>query len=163
MAIHYPITIQELQNMTGVGAGKAQKFGKEFVALIDKYVKENEIERPMDLVVKSVVNKSGLKVHIIQSIDRKLGLDVIADGKGIEMNDLLKEIEAIVNSGTKLNLDYYINEVIDEDRQEEIYTYFKEEAEDESVETALKELGEDEYTEEDIRLMRIKFFSNEGN
>jgi ATP-dependent DNA helicase RecQ len=163
MAIHYPITIQELQNMTGVGAGKAQKFGAEFVGLISKYVKENEIERPMDLVVKSVVNKSGMKVHIIQSIDRKIGLDVIANSKGIEMNDLLKEIEAIVNSGTKLNLDYYINEVIDEEHQEEIYAYFKEDAEDESVEAALKELGEDEYTEEDIRLMRIKFFSNEGN
>ena len=117
----------------------------------------------MDLVVKSVVNKSGLKVHIIQSIDRKIGLDVIANSKGIGMNDLLKEVEAIVNSGTKLNLDYYINEVLDEEHQDEIYAYFKEEAEEESVEAALKELGEDEYTEEDIRLMRIKFFSNEGN
>ena len=116
-----------------------------------------------DLVVKSVVNKSGLKVHIIQSIDRKVALDDIAQSKGIEMNDLLKEIEAIVFSGTKLNIDYYINEVLDEEHQDEIYDYFREEAQSESIDDALKVLGEDEYTEEDIRLMRIKFLCNEGN
>lgn len=163
MAIHYPITVQELQNMTGVGAGKAQRYGKKFCELIKKYVDENEIERPVDMVVKSVVNKSGLKVHIIQSIDRKVPLDTIANSKGLEMNDLLKEIEAIVYSGTRLNIDYYINEVLDQDHQDDIYEYFMEDAEDESIEAAIEELGEEEYTEEDIRLMRIKFISNEGN
>jgi ATP-dependent DNA helicase RecQ len=163
MAIHYPITIEEMQNMTGVGAGKAHRYGKEFCKLIKSYVDENEIERPIDMVVKSVVNKSGLKVYIIQSIDRKIPLDTIADSKGIEMNDLLKEIEAIVFSGTKINIDYYINEVLDEDHQDEIYEYFKEEAESESIEEALKELGEEEYSEEDIRLIRIRFLCNEGN
>ncbi len=163
MAIHYPITLEEMQNMTGVGTGKAQRYGKEFCQLIKKYVDENEIERPVDMIVKSVVNKSGLKVHIIQSIDRKVPLDTIAESKGIEMNDLLKEVEAIVFSGTKINIDYYINEVLDEDHQDEIYEYFKEEAESESIEAALKELGEEDYSEEDIRLMRIKFLCNEGN
>jgi ATP-dependent DNA helicase RecQ len=163
MSIHYPITIEEMQNMTGVGAGKAKRYGKEFCDLIKKYVDENEIERPVDMVVKSVVNKSGLKVYIIQSIDRKIPLDTIAESKGIAMNDLLKEIEAIVYSGTKINIDYYINEVLDEDHQDEIYDYFMEEAESESITEALDELGEDEYTEEDIRLMRIKFICNEGN
>jgi ATP-dependent DNA helicase RecQ len=163
MAIHYPINEEEMQNMTGVGAGKAKRYGKEFCKLIKAYVDENEIERPVDMVVKSVVNKSGLKVHIIQSIDRKVALDAIADSKGIEMNDLLKEIEAIVFSGTKLNIDYYINEVLDQEHQDEIYDYFKDDAENESIEDAVKELGEEEYTEEDIRLMRIKFLSNEGN
>jgi len=163
MAIQYPITIEEMQNISGVGAGKAHRYGKEFCELIQKYVIENEIERPVDMIVKSVVNKSGLKVHIIQSIDRKVPLDSIADSKGIEMNDLLKEIEAIVNSGTKINIDYYIDEVLDEDHQDEIYAYFKEDAEDESIDAALKELGEDEYSEEDIRLMRIKFICDEGH
>ncbi|MGD9993050.1 MAG: DNA helicase RecQ [Salinivirgaceae bacterium] len=163
MAIHYPITIEEMQNMTGVGAGKAHRYGKEFCKLIKSYVDENEIERPIDMVVKSVVNKSGLKVYIIQSIDRKVPLDTIANSKGIEMNELLKEIEAIVFSGTKINIDYYINEVLDEDHQDEIYEYFKEEAESESIEEALKELGEEDYSEEDIRLIRIRFLCNEGN
>ena len=163
MSIHYPITLDEMQNMTGVGAGKAKRYGKEFCSLIDKYVKENEIDRPIDMVVKSIVNKSGLKVYIIQSIDRKVSLDTIANSKGMEMNDLLKEIEAIVYSGTRINIDYYINEVLDEDHQDDIYEYYKEEAESESIQDALNELGEDEFTEEDIRLMRIKFLCNEGN
>ncbi|MDA3890425.1 MAG: DNA helicase RecQ [Salinivirgaceae bacterium] len=163
MAINYPVSLDEMQNMTGVGAGKAKRYGKEFCSLIKNYVDENEIDRPVDMVVKSVVNKSGLKVHIIQSIDRKVSLDTIASSKGIEMDTLLKEIEAIVYSGTRLNIDYYINEVLDQDHQDEIYEYFKEEAESESIEEAVKELGEDEYTEEYIRLMRIKFLSNEGN
>lgn len=163
MAIHYPITNEEMQNMTGVGAGKAHRYGKEFCKLIKSYVDENEIERPVDMVVKSVVNKSGLKVYIIQSIDRKVPLDTIANSKGVEMNDLLKEIEAIVFSGTRLNIDYYINEVLDEDHLDEIYEYFKEEAESESIEEALKELGEEEYSEDDIRLVRIKFLCDEGN
>jgi ATP-dependent DNA helicase RecQ len=163
MAIQYPISMEELQNIVGVGAGKARKYGKEFADLIKRYVNEKEITRPQDMVVKSVVNKSGLKVYIIQSIDRKLSLDDIAAAKNLEMNDLLKEIEAIVNSGTKLDINYYINEVMDEEHQDEVFEYFKEEAETESIEAALEELGEDEYTEEDIRLMRIKFISELGN
>ncbi len=163
MAIQYPVTIEELQNISGVGTGKAKRYGKEFVSLIKQYVDEKEIIRPQDMVVKSVVNKSGLKVYIIQSIDRKIGLDDIANAKNLQMTELLDEIEAIVNSGTKLNIDYYINEVMDQDHQDEVYDYFREDAETESVEAALDELGEDEYTEEDIRLMRIKFMSEMGN
>ena len=162
MAIQYPVTIDELQNIVGVGAGKAKRYGNEFIDVIKQHVEENEIIRPQDMVVKSVVNKSGLKVYIIQSIDRKMSLDDIADAKNIEMNDLLKEIEAIVYSGTKLNINYYIDEVIDEDRQEDIFEYFRE-AETESIDDALNELGEEEYSEEDIRLMRIKFMSEMGN
>lgn len=163
MAIQYPISIDELQNIVGVGAGKARRYGKDFVALIKRYVEEKEITRAQDMVVKSVVNKSGLKVYIIQSIDRKLSLSDIAEAKNLEMNDLLKEVEAIVNSGTRLDINYYINEVMDEEHQEEVFEYFREEAETESIEEALQELGEDEYTEEDIRLMRIKFISELGN
>ena len=163
MAIQYPVTIDELQNIVGVGSGKAHRYGKEFIELIKAYVDEKEIIRPQDMVVKSVVNKSGLKVYIIQSIDRKISLEDIAGAKNLEMNDLLKEIEAIVNSGTKINIDYYINEVMDEEHQQEVFDYFREEAETESIDDALAELGEDEYTEEDIRLMRIKFISEMGN
>jgi ATP-dependent DNA helicase RecQ len=163
MAIQYPINLEEMTRIIGVGTGKAQRYGEKFVELIKKYVEEKEIIRPQDMVVKSVVNKSGLKVYIIQSIDRQMPLPDIADAKGLEMNDLLDEIESIVHSGTKLNLDYYINDVIDEDKQEDIYEYFREEAETESIEAALEELGEEEYSEEDVRLMRIKFFSELGN
>ena len=163
MATLYPVSMEELQNCVGVGAGKAQRYGKEFIELIKSYVEEKEIIRPQDMVVKSVVNKSGLKVYIIQSIDRKLPLDDIADAKGIEMTQLISEIEAIVNSGTKLNLDYYIDDVIDDERQDEVYSYFREDATSESVDEALKELGEDEYTEEEIRLMRVKFISEMGH
>lgn len=163
MSIHYPITIEELQNMTGVGQGKAKRYGKDFIELIKRYVDENEIERPDDMVVKSVVNKSGLKVYIIQSIDRKIPLDDIAAAKNMEMADLIKEIEAIVYSGTKLNINYYIEQVIDEEHQEDIYAYFMEEAKNESIKDAIDELGEEFYSEEDIRLMRIKFFSEVAN
>lgn len=163
MAIQYPINLEEMTRIVGVGTGKAQRYGKKFVDLIKKYVEEKEIIRPQDMVVKSVVNKSGLKVYIIQSIDRQMPLPDIADAKGLEMHDLLDEIESIVHSGTKLNLDYYIDDVIDEDKQEDIYEYFREEAETESIEAALEELGEEEYSEEDVRLMRIKFFSELGN
>jgi len=163
MAIQYPTNLEELQNITGVGAGKAKRYGQEFVDVIKKYVEEKEIERPQDMVVKSVINKSGLKVYIIQSIDRKIRLDDIAAAKGLEMSQLLDEVEAIVNSGTKLNLDYFIDQVMDKEHQGEIFDYFKEEAETESIEEALVELGEDEYSEEDIRLMRIKFMSELGN
>ena len=161
MAIQYPITMEELQNIHGVGSGKAHRYGKKFIELIKIYVEEKEIIRAQDMVVKSVVNKSGLKVYIIQNIDRKVSLNDIVSAKSLEMNKLLDEIEAIVNSGTKLNLDYYINEVMDQDHQEEVFEYFRE-AETESVSDALDELGEDEYTVEDIRLMRIKFLSEMG-
>jgi ATP-dependent DNA helicase RecQ len=163
MAIQYPITFEELQNITGVGAGKAKKYGAEFIKLIKSYVEEKEIIRPQDMVVKSVVNKSNLKVFIIQSIDRKMDFEDIAAAKNLETSALLDEIEAIVNSGTKINIDYYINNVMDKDHQQDIYDYFMEEAENESVEDALKELGEDNYSEEEIRLMRIKFLSELGN
>lgn len=163
MATQYPITQEELQKIMGVGVGKAQRYGKEFIELIKKYVEENDIVRPQDMTVKSVVNKSQLKVYIIQSIDRQMRLEDIAQAKNINMSDLLSEIEAIVNSGTKINIDYYLNEVIDEEKQEYIYDYFREEAKTESVDEALNELGPDDYTEEEIRLMRIKFFSEMGN
>jgi len=162
MATNYPITIEELKNITGVGSGKATKYGKPFVDMIKKYVDDNEIERPMDLIVKSVVNKSGLKVYFIQNIDRKISLEDMSVAKGMNMKDLIGEIETIVASGTKLDIAYYINEVIDEDRQEELFEYFSS-AETDSVEDAIKELGEDDYSETDIRLMRIKFMSEVGN
>jgi ATP-dependent DNA helicase RecQ len=162
MAIQYPITIDELQNITGVGAGKAQRYGEEFIEIIKKHVEEKEIIRPLDMVVKSVVNKSGLKVYIIQSIDMKRPLEDIAEAKGLEMGELISEIEAIVNSGTRINLDYYVNNTIDEERQHDIYLYFREEAESDSLTEAIKELG-NEFEEEEIRLMRIKFLSEMGN
>ena len=162
MAIQYPITIDELQNISGVGTGKAQRYGKEFIEIIKKYVEEKEIIRPLDMVVKSVVNKSGIKVYIIQSIDMKRPLEDIAEAKGLEMGELISEIEAVVNSGTRINLDYYINMVIDEERQHDIYTYFREEAESDSLDEAIKELGS-EFEEEEIRLVRIKFLSEMGN
>jgi ATP-dependent DNA helicase RecQ len=161
MAIQYPVTLEELQNITGIGAGKAQRYGKEVVEVIKSYVADKEIIRPQDMVVRSVVNKSGLKVYIIQSIDRKMPLEDIADAKGIEFEDLLSEIEAIVSSGTKLNIDYYVNAVIDEDRQQDIYSYFMEEAETGSLDEAIAELA-GEFEDEEIRLMRIKVLA-EGN
>ncbi|MGQ1908776.1 DNA helicase RecQ [Marinifilum sp. RC60d5] len=161
MAINYPISIEELGHIQGVGAGKAKRFGKEFASLIARHVEENEIERPQDMVVRTVADKSKFKVYIIQSIDRKLDLEDIAEAKGMEYEDLLKEMEAIVYSGTKLNLDYYVEEAIDEDKQDEILDYFQE-AETDSIEEALDELGEEYYSEEDIRLMRILFHSENG-
>jgi len=161
MAIQYPVTLEELQNITGIGAGKAQRYGKEVVEVIQSYVAEKEIIRPQDMVVKSVVNKSGLKVYIIQSIDRKMPFEDIADAKGIEYEDLLSEIEAIVSSGTKLNIEYYLDTVIDDDRQQDIYSYFMEEAETGSLKEAIEELA-GEFEEEEIRLMRIKVLA-EGN
>lgn len=162
MANQYPINLEEIKNIQGVGQGKALKYGKPFVELISKYVEENDIERPQDMVVKSVVNKSGRKVYIIQSIDRKAPLDDIAKAKGMEYNDLLEELEHIVDSGTKLNINYYIDDVIDEDKQEEVFDYFME-AETPDIDAALEELGSDDYTEEELRLMRIKFMSEVAN
>lgn len=162
MAIQYPITIDELQNISGVGAGKAQRYGTEFIELIKRYVEEKEIIRPLDMIVKSIVNKSGIKVYIIQSIDMKRSLEDIAEAKGMDMTELLSEIEAIVNSGTRINIDYYINTIIDEERQHDIYSYFREEAETDSLDEAFKALG-NEFEEEEIRLVRIKFLSEMGN
>lgn len=163
MATNYPVTLEELQNIPGVGQGKAKRYGKEFVDLIARYVKENEIERPADLVIRSVADRSKLKIYLIQSIDRKMPLDLIASAKGLEMSQLLEELESIVYSGTKLNIDYYINEVLDEDTIEDIFLYFKEDAETDSLKEALDELGEEDYEEEAIRLVRLKFISEMGN
>ncbi|MGE5317882.1 MAG: DNA helicase RecQ [Chloroflexota bacterium] len=162
MAIQYPITFDELKQITGVGSGKAQKYGDPFLKLIKTYVEENEIIRPMDMVVKSVINKSGLKVYIIQNVDRKISLEDIAMAKNMTISELLTEIERIVSSGTKLDLTYYVNEYVDPYHQEEIYEYFRE-AESDSINDALVNLGEDEFSEEEIRLMRIKFMSDLGN
>jgi ATP-dependent DNA helicase RecQ len=162
MANQYPINLDEVKNIQGVGQGKAFKYGKPFVELIAKYVEDNNIERPQDMVVKSVVNKSGRKVYIIQSIDRKAPLDDIAKAKGMEYIDLLEELEHIVDSGTKVNINYYIDDVIDEDKQEEVFEYFME-AETPDIEAALEELGSDDYTEEELRLLRIKFMSEVAN
>jgi len=162
MCTHYPITTEELKQISGVGAGKALKFGKPFTDLIQKYVEDNEIDRPVDMVIKSAANKSALKVFIIQNIDRHLNLDDIAASKGLSYEEILKEVETIVNSGTKLNLNYYIDEVIDEDKQEEVFDYFRT-AEVDSIDDALVELGDDDYTREEVQLMRIKFLSEMGN
>ncbi len=162
MSIMYPITIDELKNCQGVGEGKARKFGKEFLELIARYVEENEITRPDDFVMKSMVNKSVNKVHIIQSVDRKLPLEDIADSKGMEMEELIDEIEAIVYSGTKLNLDYYIEQTLDDDVVDEIFDYFRNEAESDSLEAAMEDLRDD-YDEFEVRLVRIKFLCEVAN
>ena len=161
MATVYPITLEELQNIPGVGAGKAKRYGEEFCKLIKRHCEENEIERPEDLRVRTVANKSKLKVSIIQAIDRKVALDDIAVSKGIEFDELLNEIEAIVYSGTKLNIDYFLEEIMDEDHMLDIYDYFKESTTDD-IEEALEELGDD-FTEEEVRLVRVKFISEMAN
>jgi ATP-dependent DNA helicase RecQ len=162
MCTHYPIAMDELKQISGVGNGKALKFGTPFLELIKKYVADNDIERPVDLVIKTQANKSQLKVSIIQNVDRKIGLEDIAKSKGITYDEILKEIEAIVNSGTKLNLNYFVDEVLDDDRQDEVFDYFRS-AENDSIDAALKDLGETDYTREEIQLMRIKFMSELGN
>ncbi|PAW95666.1 DNA helicase RecQ [Mucilaginibacter sp. MD40] len=162
MCTHYPITNDEMKQISGVGAGKAMKFGAPFIDLIKKYVEDNDIDRPLDMVIKSAANKSALKVFIIQNIDRHLALEDIAASKGLTYEEILKEVETIVNSGTKLNLNYYIDEVIDEDKQYEVFDYFKT-AECDSIDEALAELGSDDYTREEVQLMRIKFMSEVGN
>lgn len=163
MSIHYPLTLEELKDYCqGVGDGKAAKFGKEFISLIAKYVEENDIQRPKDIIVKSLPNKSANKIFIIQNIDRKIPLDEIADSKGMDFLSLIEEIESIVNSGTKLNIDYYISQNIDDDVVDDIYSYFKEEAQTDSISEALEELS-GEFDEEEIRLVRIKFLSDLGN
>ena len=162
MAVQYPITFEEMQNITGVGVGKARKFGEEFIRLIKAYVEEKEIIRPQDMIVKGVASKSGNKIFIIQSIDRKMDFEDIARAKDLDFDELLTEIEGIVNAGTKLDISYYLKEFMDEDKIEDIYLYFKEDAESDSLDAAIDELGAD-YTEEEIRLVRIKFICEQGN
>jgi len=162
MATSYPITMDELQNIPGVGAGKAKRYGEEFLKLIKEHVKENEIIRPEDLRVRTVANKSKLKVSIIQSIDRKIALDDIALAKGLDISELLDEIEAIVYSGTKINIDYFLDEIMDPDHVDEIFEYFSS-AETDKIDAALDELGEDDFSETEVRLVRIKFLSEIGN
>ena len=161
MATTYPVTLEELQNIPGVGAGKAKRYGQEFCQLIKRHCEENEIERPEDLRVRTVANKSKIKVSIIQAIDRKVALDDIALSKGLDFCELLDEVEAIVYSGTRLNIDYFLEEIMDEDHMLDIYDYFKESTTD-KIDDAMDELG-DEYTEEEIRLVRIKFISEMAN
>nr|WP_257883286.1 DNA helicase RecQ [Hymenobacter sp. DG01] len=162
MATTFPTKMDDLAHVSGVGQGKAQKFGAPFLALIQKYVDENDIVTAADVVVKSAVNKSKIKIYIIQQIDKKMDLEEIASSKGIDMRELMEEIEHICYAGTKLNLDYYIDGVLDQDRQDEIYDYFMS-AQTDNIAVALKELGTDDYTEEDLRLMRIKFLSEVAN
>lgn len=161
MATQYPITMEELQNIVGVGRGKAMKFGKNFIELIKTYVEENNIDRPQDMVVKTVANKSSQKIAIIQGIDRKVPMADMARARKLTDEEFVLELENIVNSGTRVNIDYYINNVLDPDHQDEIFDYFRE-AETDSIEAAMEEF-EDEYTEEELRLMRIKFYSEFGN
>lgn len=161
MATTYPINMDELQNVPGVGAGKAKRYGEDFLSLIRRHVEENEIERPEDLRVRTVANKSKLKVSIIQAIDRKIALDDVAVTKGLEFGELLDEIEAIVYSGTKINVDYFLNEIMDPDHIDELMDYFKSSSSD-SIQEALDELGRD-FSEEEVRLVRIKFLSEMGN
>ncbi len=160
MATTYPVNIEELAGIAGVGAGKARRYGKEFVEVIRRHVEENDIDRPEDLVVRSLANKSKVKISIIHAIDRKIDLNEIADSKGMEFDELLDEIESIVNSGTKININYYIDEMLDEDQQDEIFDWFKQ-SESGMLEEAYQEFGSD-YSEEEIRLMRIKFISDMG-
>lgn len=161
MCLQYPIEMDEIVNISGVGNGKAKKFGKPFLSAIKEYVEENNIERPQDLIVKSIVNKSGNKVKIIKCIDRKMPLEDIADAHKKNVDDIISEIESIVLSGTKVNIDYYINDILDEDSQEEIFEYFNE-ADTDSLNEAMDEFEED-FSEEELRLMRIKFYSEVGN
>ena len=162
MAIQYPITLEEMQNISGVGVGKAKKFGEDFIRLIKAYVEEKDIVRPQDMIVKSVANKSGNKIFIIQSIDRKMDFEDIARAKNLDFDELLTDIEGIVNSGTKLDISYYIEQYMDDDKADDIYLYFKEDAESDSLDAAVEELGSD-YTEEEIRLVRIRFLCEMGN
>jgi ATP-dependent DNA helicase RecQ len=162
MATTYPTTKDEMAQINGVGMGKVVKFGRQFIDLIKKYVEDNEIETATEVVVKSAVNKSKIKIHIIQQVDRKVDLDIIADQKELSMAELIEEIEHICYSGTKLNLDYYINQVVEPDKQEEIYEYFML-SESDNIAVAMEECNIDDITEEELRLMRIKFLSEVAN
>lgn len=164
MATYFPMSDDELKSIPGVGEGKAVKFGRPFVEFIAKYVEDNEIDRPQDSVVKTVAKEEGVKnkVYIITGVDRKVPLDVLAQGKGLSMPDLIKAMESIVYSGTRLNLDYYLYEQYDRDQVDDVFAYFKE-ADDDSIKLAMEELSQEDYPEEMIRLVRIKFVSEVGN
>lgn len=162
MATTYPITVEELQNIPGVGAGKAKRYGDEFLHVIKEYVEENEIIRPEDLRVRTVAKESGRKISIIQAIDRRVALDDLAESKGMSMEEMLEEIEAIVYSGTKLNINYFIDEVVDPDEKDEIIEYFKN-TDNDNIKLAMETLGEDDFEELHVRLVRIKFHSEFGN
>lgn len=161
MATTYPITLEELQNIPGVGAGKARRYGRAFIELIKKHVDENEIVRPEDLRVRTMPNKSRVKISLIQGIDRKIDLEELAESRGLEFAEMLDELEAIVYAGTKINLDYYLDEIIDPDRQDEVMDYFRQ-CEEDDLEAAIEEWG-DEYSDDEIRLLRIQFLSQMGN
>jgi ATP-dependent DNA helicase RecQ len=161
MTIQYPTNVEEMSMITGVGINKAKKYGLPFIELIKSYVEEKEIERPQDILVRSVVNKSGNKVYIIQAIDRKIALEDIAKGRNMTMEALITEMEHIVDSGTKLNIDFYIDDYVDEEHQEIIWDYFMT-SESHLVQDAINELANEECTEEEIRIMRIKFLSDKG-
>jgi ATP-dependent DNA helicase RecQ len=161
MATTYPVSLDELKNIPGVGAGKAKRFGQEFVDVIRRHVEANEIQRPEDLRVRTVPSKSNVKIFLIQGIDRKIALDELAESKGLEYSELLDELESIVETGTKINIGYFLDDILDEDQQEEIMDFFRQSEEDD-IEEAIQELGED-YTEEEIRLVRVKFLSEMGN
>ena len=162
MANQFPITIEELSQIHGVGQGKARKFGQKFIDCIKQYVNENDIERPQDMIVKTVANKSSNKVYIIQSIDRKLPIEDIASARGLNVDELLTEIETIVESGTRVDLNYYIQDVLDDYQEEELDDFFRDSEEGTFVE-ARAEFEEDEYTDEELRLFRIKFISEVAN
>ena len=154
----YPTTLEELARISGVSRGKAEKFGKPFIEMIAQYVEENEIEKPLDMVVKGVVNKSANKIYIIQNIDKKIPLESIAKGKNMSMNELISEMESIVSSGTRLNIDYYINDHFADDQLDEVFDYFRS-AKTDSIDDAVNELGKENYTFEEIQMIRLKFMS----
>ena len=162
MATQYPITLDELSNISGVSKGKAQRYGRQFVQMIAQYVEDNNIERPEDFVVKSVVSKSKHKVYIIQNIDKKIPIDELASGKNLSMEEMLTEIETIVLSGTKLDLGYYIDDILDDEQQDDVYDYFRS-AESDSLDEAFEEFKDEGYTMEELQLMRIKFMSDMAN
>ncbi len=162
MSTHYPTTMEELANISGVSRGKAERYGEQFVEMIAQYVEDNDIDKASDVVVKSVVNKSAMKIYIIQNIDKKIPFEQIARGKGLKLDDVLQEMETIILSGTKLNLNYYINDMMEKERQEEVVEYFRT-AESDSFDDAMAELGEENYSNEELKLMRLKFLSDMGN
>ena len=162
MAIQYPISMEDMAKVSGVSIGKATRYGKAFVELIRKYVEENEIERPSEVVVKQMANKSKAKVNIIQNIDRKISLDDVARATGLSMDELMDELDAIVESGTKVNIDYYLEDALDETVREDIFDYFMQ-SDTDDIKAAYKDLREDEVTMEEIRLVRIKFLSEMAN
>jgi ATP-dependent DNA helicase RecQ len=162
MATAYPITIDELSNISGVSRGKAERYGKPFLSLIEKYVEQNDIDRPMDFVMKSVVNKSSNKVAIIQSIDKRIPLEDIAKSRSMKYNDLVTELETIVLSGTKVNINYHLDSILDDDSIDVIYDYFRE-SESDSLDEAFKELKDEGLSYDDIRLVRLKFLSEMAN